>query len=165
MDTLEPIIAYLDSCKCQASLPVLEQLLENADVTSDTVSKFQKFSDETYTRNTISRSSHYELLLICWKPGQQSQIHDHQGSSCAFKVIEGTASEEVFTLQSSGLVTLSTERQYPNGHICVAQTADIHRISNRAQKNNLMTLHIYSPPLSMTTYILDTHPVGDKLTA
>ncbi len=165
MDTLSPLIAYLDSCENQASLSVLEQLLLKADVSSDTVAKFQKFSDETYTRNSISRSDYYELLLICWKPGQQSQIHDHQGSSCAFKVIEGTATEEVFTLQPSGGVILSAERQYINGHICVAQTSDIHRISNRVSNSNLMTLHIYSPPLSMTTYTVEAPSTGRNQSA
>ena len=149
---LDPLITYLNSCKERVDVDVLANLLANAQVASSAVADFKKFSEETYTRNTVSKTDSYELLVICWKPGQHSQIHDHQGSSCAFKVIEGVSTEEVFAVQSDGYVLPTAERSYQCGEVCVAQTSDIHRISNRSQKNNLITLHIYSPPLTMTTY-------------
>ena len=49
--------------------------------------KYSHFSINTYTRNMIYKDSNFEVLLICWSPGQMAPTHGHEGEKCWFKVI------------------------------------------------------------------------------
>ena len=97
------------------------------------------------------------MLLLCWKPGQESAIHDHEGSSCAFRIVQGVSTEEVYrkTGKSRGetpLVESIGKTHYQPGEVCLAQDQAIHKILNESPKSDLVTLHIYSPPLHMNYY-------------
>ncbi len=47
------------------------------------------FDPERYARNLILRTQAFELLALCWLPGQQTIIHDHGGSVGAARVFRG----------------------------------------------------------------------------
>ena len=104
------------------------------------------FDDARYQRNTIAKTHWFELVLLCWKPGQATPIHDHEGSACAFKVIEGVATERRFTLENDGALTPNGHCHMPAGHVCAAKDGDIHLVVNEGDVD-LITLHIYSPSL------------------
>ena len=38
------------------------------------------FTADTYARNLACRTPFFELLVLCWRPGQESTIHDHGGA-------------------------------------------------------------------------------------
>lgn len=151
MKQLQSIISYLDGCRDRVDLEHLERLLRETPLRRQDVQDVCEFSRDTYHRNLVSKSEWYEMLVMCWRSGQHSQIHDHRGSSCAFKVIEGVAAEDIYELASPGKVRYVASRNYLRDDVCVAQTSDIHQILNR-EGGDLITLHIYSPPLQMTTY-------------
>lgn len=45
---------------------------------------FALFGADHYVRNCVLRTEAFELLVLCWAPGQESRIHDHATSSwCA----------------------------------------------------------------------------------
>ncbi|MBX3386623.1 MAG: cysteine dioxygenase family protein [Phycisphaeraceae bacterium] len=115
---------------------------------------FLRFGTRGYVRNTIVASEHFELLALCWRSGHATPIHDHKGSSCAFKVVEGTGTEIRFHRSESGLVVPERTTQMPPGYLCAAEDDDIHQVANtQAPDRDLITLHIYSPPIQrMNTY-------------
>lgn len=151
---LAELIGYLDSLSARADLAVLEKLLGRVQVTRADIAAACTFGVNGYRRNTISRSDWYELLALCWRSSHCTPIHDHKGSSCAFKVVEGTGTEIRFTTTPSGLVCPVATNQMSPGYICAARDADIHQVANmQAQGTDLITLHIYSPPIvKMCTY-------------
>jgi cysteine dioxygenase len=100
-----------------------------------------------YRRNLIRRTPAYEALLLCWLPGQRSPIHDHRGSGCAFRVIEGVVTETLYEPEKSGGVTAASMRWLPPGTICASREFDIHEVANTQPHADLVTLHVYSPPL------------------
>ncbi|MCR6741677.1 cysteine dioxygenase family protein [Aeromonas dhakensis] len=108
---------------------------------------FIRFSPEKYCRNIIHKNEHYELLLLCWRGGQESIIHSHGNSICGLKVMHGTATETLYEAKDANYVSLH-EKVISIGEHCIRHGDDIHKISNR-QKNgkDLITLHLYSPPL------------------
>ena len=69
--------------------------LERADLAGALV-----FADRNYRRIAIRRRPHYEALVLCWKSGQRSPIHNHLGSSCVVRVVEGRATETRLRFQS-----------------------------------------------------------------
>ncbi len=157
---LKPLLRYLESLKCRMELPLLHQSLLESDIRLDDVTKACTFAEKHYQRNKIATSDWFDLLVICWKPGQASLIHDHKDSSCGFKILTGTATEVVYE-RTSGRGELGehvrpvTKRSYAPSEICLAHDNDIHRISNESVSDNLVTLHVYSPPLQMSYYSLD----------
>jgi len=102
----------------------------------------------SYRRNLIRRTPTYEALLLCWQHGQKSPIHDHRGSGCAFRVVEGVVTETIYESEkNSSLVSAATMRWLPPGTICASREWDIHEVANTQPKADLVTLHVYSPPL------------------
>jgi DMSO/TMAO reductase YedYZ molybdopterin-dependent catalytic subunit len=85
---------------------------------------------------------------MCWKNGQRSPIHDHATSGCVVRILRGTATETRFEFAPNGQVKAVGSRDLPAGSICATQDADLHQISNlQAGGADLVTLHIYTPPL------------------
>lgn len=148
---IDPVLVYLESLKERADLVVLNKLLEASGATADDVKEHCIFHDNHYSRNKVAGSDWFDFYVMCWKPNQASTIHDHQNSSCAFRILEGTATEVVYDLKD-GYVYPIRSRTYSFGEICAAQDGEIHKITNESSNDNLITLHIYSPPLQMSCY-------------
>src|SRR5208283_2753136 len=54
------------------------------------------FNERTYQRNLVHHTANYEILVLCWRSGQRSPIHDHGESACGVPVVEGVATETSF---------------------------------------------------------------------
>ena len=145
---LNELVAYLDGLQGPMDLGVVERLLGELDIARGDVASSCVFGTKGYKRNTISRGEWYELVCICWRSGHCTPIHDHRGSSCGFKVVEGVGTEIRFEQSSSGLICPVKTTQMEAGYLCVAEDADIHQIANmQSPGTDLVTLHLYSPPL------------------
>ncbi len=151
---LAEIIGYLESLTGRGDLRTQEQLLRKLTITRADIEAHCTFGQRSYRRNTIARGEHYELLALCWRSGHCTPIHDHKGVSCAFKVIHGTGTEIRFHLSPSGCVCPVSTVQMAPGYICSADDDDIHQVANmQAPGTDLITLHIYSPPIQcMNTF-------------
>src|SRR6266404_554488 len=162
--TLRQLIEYLDGLQARASLQDLVSVLAAVEVQCEDVADFVRFSDKGYTRNLIRAGPWYNLLALCWKNGQRSPIHDHIGSSCGVRVVRGTLTETLFEFAPNGLVKATFSRDLPPGGVCGSQDTDMHQISNLQTGNaDLVTLHVYSPPLMwMGTYSLTDNTRGQE---
>lgn len=146
--SLTPLLGYLNSLSERAPLDELQKRLVDSAVTLADLREFLRYEDGHYCRNLVAEGAWYNMLAICWRSGQRSPIHDHAHSTCAFKVLTGVCSETVYTISPSGQVVPSHTTDMPAGHIVASQDADIHQVSNlQASGTDLVTLHIYSPPL------------------
>lgn len=146
--SLLPLTAYLDSLTQRASVSKLRELLEDMDISCEQLSKFTQFNDTCYQRNLICEGPFYHLLAICWRSGQRSPIHNHAYSTCGLLVLEGVATETIFEHTPCGQVKAVFSHDLHTGHVCASQDADTHQVSNLQETGcDLVTLHIYSPPL------------------
>lgn len=144
---LAELIGYLGGLKGRADLRVLAEMLSNLRLTREDVEAACKFGTCSYKRNTIAESPHFELLALCWRSGHCTPIHDHLGSSCAFRVVQGTATEVRFKSTPSGLACPVQVTEMPSGYVCSAEDEDIHQVANmQGPGEDVVTLHIYSPP-------------------
>jgi cysteine dioxygenase len=145
---LRPVLSYLNGLTARADLGVLSGLLEKLDISIDDIRESCIFGERGYKRNTIARSDWFELLALCWHSADRTPIHDHQGVSCAFKVVHGTGTEIRFKPTPSGLLCPAGTTEMRPGYVCAALDADIHEVANfQAPGLDLVTLHIYSPPI------------------
>jgi len=149
---LLPLKTYLDALNMRMDLETVGHLLLESNITIDDVRNQCSFQQSHYKRNKLASGKWYDLLLICWKPGQSSLIHDHNGSSCGFKVLSGTCTELRYEKDENNRVSVCGKDSVAAGSLCLARDADIHRVLNESDSDDLVTLHIYSPPLQMTLY-------------
>lgn len=158
---LQNLRDFLNGCTGPVDLERLRRLLSEQPLTREDLEEYCQFGGQTYQRNLISKSDWYEMLCICWRPGHHSYIHDHHGSSCCFKVIEGYATEVICKTTGAkrgdqNLVLPVCVNEYPVGTVCASASFHIHEVINQSViGEDLITLHIYSPPLAMRTYGYD----------
>jgi cysteine dioxygenase len=56
---------------------------------TDALAPYLLWSRERYTRNLIYRDSWFEVLALCWLPGQRTPIHSHNGQLGWLMVVQG----------------------------------------------------------------------------
>ena len=161
--TLVELLQTLDTYQARIPLDRLAAHLQATSLCFDDVKAHTYFGERTYRRNLLHTGPAYQALVLCWKNGQRSPIHDHRGSSCGVRVLRGVATETRFTLSPNGMILATSSRELAEGSVCASQDADIHQMSNlQAGGADLVTLHVYSPPLlRMGTYSLTDRSVGE----
>jgi len=162
--TLDELFAFLDQLDDRASLHELTSELRDLDIDCDDVGEFVRFSERGYMRNLVRAGPWYNVLVLCWKNGQRSPIHDHRGSSCGVRVLRGVATETLFEFAPNGHVCATTSLPRGPGGVTASQDSDMHQISNLQPGDaDLVTLHVYSPPLLwMGTYSLTDRSRGQE---
>lgn len=154
-DLLSKFDRHVDSIPLDQVVSGLTEL----KICVDEVSEFVQFGNDSYRRNLIHAGSAYQALILCWRPGQRSPIHDHLGSACGVRVLRGIASETVFARNPAGLIFPTVTRERREGEICGSFDSDIHQVSNlQSAGDNLVTLHVYSPAL----LVMNTYSLTDK---
>lgn len=126
----------------------LKAVFERSGVTLADVADFVEFDPATYARSTVYASDEVEILVLGWRPGQASAVHDHAGSTCGVKVLKGVASETRFEPAGAGgePKVIGFERHVEGDVVAMADT-DTHQIAN-LDSEPLITLHCYAPPLN-----------------
>jgi cysteine dioxygenase len=162
--TLKDLFAFLDDLDQRAPLRELTAELEELDIDLSELAEFMRFSDRGYARNLVRAGPWYNVLVLCWKNGQRSPIHDHAGSSCGVRVLRGTATETLFVFADNGDVWATHSRHLTAGSVTGSQDSDMHQISNlQPGSADLVTLHVYTPPLMwMGTYSLTDRKRGKE---
>lgn len=155
---LKPLLQYLDSLTGRADLETLSRLLRDLQIGRCDIEESCRFAGDRYQRNIIKESPWYELVALCWHSGQRTPIHDHRGSSCAFRVVHNSITEIRFEKSPSGLLISTGSHEAPPGYICASYDDDIHQVLNaNPPGQDAITLHIYSPPLKQyRKYTLDS---------
>jgi cysteine dioxygenase len=142
-------------------------LVDRLRLSDELLDERTHFLDGDYARNLVLRTPHFELLVLCWRPGQMSTIHDHAGSLNAIRVRSGELTSRVFRPVTSatpgaGPVELASEdRVRPGESLIGVDRGGIHQLGNTTDEP-LVTVHVYAPPLlALTVYDTDS-PVAEK---
>ena len=112
------------------------------------------FCEESYTRNLILKTALFDLLAICWEPGQKSSIHNHRDQNCWMAIAYGRVQVQNFRLVSQDPATGFCELAPTNHFIIDADRPaevdpeePIHLVANPSSfGSRAVTLHIYSRP-------------------
>jgi cysteine dioxygenase len=142
--------------------PTLEEVngwMGAVEVLPDELRPYVGFKEGTYARHRVHIGEHAELLVLCWRPGQRTPIHDHNGSFGAVRVLSGIMWETLFEMEGERGLGYKYAREWTPGHITGADIPDIHQLGNPdVSGQDLITLHLYAPPLTS----LNVYHVGRK---
>ena len=150
----------VDKLLSQTAPPSLDQIsswLSDAAITRADLEPYLGFKEGNYWRHRVCRNESVEMLIICWRPGQKTPIHDHNGSHGVVRVQEGLMWETMFTYDDESGLRYKSGRECPTGEITGADLPDIHQLGNPdVSGQDLITVHVYAPPLG----VLHTYKVG-----
>lgn len=134
--------------------------------------KYCFFSDLHYTRNLVVTNDKFELIVLCWKAGQASRIHNHAGSNCWMGVAQGPMLESLYTKVDTDGKTVCEKANPSQPGLCPSLRLDktscfqqgevgyihdglgLHRVA-AAPDCDGVSIHCYSPPISIAT-LFDT---------
>ena len=114
-------------------------------------------SERWYKR--LHRTNGFEVWLLGWEVAQDTQIHDHGGSSGAFYVAEGALVEYHSDRRRQGPMLRVRHRR---GSSRAFEPSYVHNLVNEGP-GFATSLHAYSPPLTMMSYYLRTTDGGFEL--
>lgn len=106
-----------------------------------------------YERTEVWRDHRATAVLIAWLPGQFSDVHDHDGVECVFRVMHGVAVERRYRSGQDGLAHFESEDRFLPGSVVASLDNDIHALGNDpSAAETLVTLHVYRPESRMRIY-------------
>jgi len=144
--------------------------LGNHPIEVDSIQKYLFWSAEFYTRNLIYKDERFEMMAICWEPGQVSRVHNHCEQSCWMTVPVGRLKGQNFAVEEMNEATAYCKlRETDTFELAECLTAKveleqpIHQILNLAEYGDrAVSIHIYSKPFDhCISYCRDTDTYKD----
>jgi len=177
--TLAPFLKQIDEHMVtpdngfEDSSPV-EFLLRSLTYVAAEWEKFALFSPEHYTRNLVATKDFtYDLLILCWQPGQKSAVHDHRESGCWMRMLTGELTETRYKVSSDSkdkftdceegsfleehLVQISSRTYRSPDVFYINNNLGLHSVCNPG-KEQAISLHLYSPPIMDCEVWLENGP-------
>jgi rhodanese-related sulfurtransferase/predicted metal-dependent enzyme (double-stranded beta helix superfamily) len=99
----------------------------------------------------LHRSNACDVWLLAWEGGQDTDWHDHGGSSGSFAVAEGSLVEQYRVPSGRRL----GRRRLPTGEAVAFGPGHVHDVAHGGD-GSATSIHAYSPPLSAMTYYTRT---------
>lgn len=157
--TLGALAGKVSALDGPPSLAEVNAWLGAVSVTEDELRPYVSFKEGTYARHRVRLGRHAELLVLCWRPGQRTPIHDHAGSFGAVRVLRGVMWETLFEMDGAEGLRYGSAREWRPGRVTGADVPDIHQLGNpEVSGQDLVTLHLYAPPLAS----LNVYKVGRR---
>lgn len=141
------LFASIDTLPEPISLNDLRQLVQSTENLANEICEFANFSELHYTRTSVYKGKGFEALLLCWQPGQRTPLHNHRGSACVVRVLQGVATEISYRQSNSGLLFPIISHEACAGEAIASYDQDIHQMAN-LNNEPLITLHFYAPALT-----------------
>ena len=157
--TFSGLIEKLNSQKHPPTLEEITSWLATVEISHLDLEPYLGFKEGNYWRHRVCRNEAVEMLVICWRPGQKTPIHDHNGSHGVVLVQEGQLEEKIFCFDEEKGLYYDNGRECSAGSITGAAVPDIHQLGNpENSERDLITIHVYAPPLG----VLKTYKLGSS---
>lgn len=144
------LVAAIEELKHTAKemkLPDLRRFISGLKPDRSEIDPYIHFVPERYARNLVYKCPDFECLVLCWRPGQRSPIHDHANSICAVYTLDGVLSADNYRKTANGHVRCDYSEDLKPASVLTIQTTEIHQVSNLQEASNLISLHFYLGPL------------------
>jgi len=166
--TVEDFVEGLKSFeKDVITQPRIAEYMDSMRLSPEALKPYLHFNDHYYTRNLVYRDKLFDVMVICWRPGDKTVIHTHNGQLGWMQVPQGTVAVHNYHYQSCDhperqnvvgidclagathidLDRMSTENVAESSPISlVDKQQSIHQIENPDARAGAISLHVYSLP-------------------
>src|SRR5436305_2423266 len=114
----------------EMKLPDLRRFISNLKLEREEIEPYLHFTENRYARNLVYKTPDFECLVLCWRPGQRSPIHDHGESICTVYTASGTLSADNYRKTAAGHIRPDYSEYFTPGSVLSIQTTEIHPVSN-----------------------------------
>lgn len=122
-------------------------ILRRLDLCLKKFEPYQSWIKSCYTRNCIEENDDFELILLCWEPGQSTPIHGHGGEECWVYFLKGDFEERIYTLDDAENPVLKKRNSVgPGGLSYMENHIGVHSLKNCSSERGL-SLHLYANPI------------------
>ena len=157
--SLPRLVEALSALRDAPTFGQLREWFERAEIGAESLAPYVNFRPGNYVRTRVLLNEHVEVLVLCWKPGHYTSIHDHNGSYSVIRVLEGRMHETIYDFGGGRGLREGESHAWEPGHVTTADIPDIHRIGNAPDSGrDMITLHCYSPPFD----VIRTYKVGSR---
>lgn len=108
---------------------------------SDDFKKYIRFDTQTYARNYVVNSELFDILILCWSPGQKTPMHWHPKDGCFVKILEWSIRETIYNWEKQVLkknIHTAWDIMYNHDSIW-------YHVLENPNDTGTISLHIYSP--------------------
>ena len=166
------VSSFVDLLRSTEGAPITSErvagLFDEITIDEATLRPYVTWADDHYTRNLVHRDAHFDLMLICWKPGQGTPIHTHNGQLGWASVVRGaldsteyrwTGCDRPENQNVAGLDCLAGGRQVklePTQRVACTPGGDLNRVTKQVTIHSLIvppdcrepvvSFHAYSLP-------------------
>lgn len=143
IESLEQLLEILPECSGKDYVEIVKDMY----IDPKEMKPYSFWSDDFYTRNCLGRNEDYELLLLCWQPGQITPIHCHGGQECWVYLVEGEIEEKRYDIQDNNEIEFRDKMRLSEEHFSyMNDDMGLHSLKNISGKR-AMTLHLYMNPI------------------
>ena len=122
-------------------------ILARYAVPSHDLEPYYRWNTRHYTRTCINRNEDFELLVICYEPGQRTSIHDYDSQTAWIHPVMGEVVEERYLLGADQDIKLLKEVHLrPGQDDQLTNGSTIHRFVNPGP-GRAITLNLYAKPM------------------
>ena len=144
------------------------EFLTGVEIDVASLSPFVGYREDRYTRNLAYRDEQFEVMVLCWQPGQQTPVHTHNGQlgwtlvhrghlqvvNFRWKGCNKPENQNVVGIDCLGGATefdleeLKLLDCVPGGAVStVDKIQTIHRMGNpKNERERAVSIHVYSRP-------------------
>ena len=128
-------------------LQTVSQFIGKYQFSSEELKSYCFYKDTKYARHLVHKEKDFEILIVCWNPGQIAPIHGHEGEKCWMRIETGALQISNYNLNSVNPLSLTMidvvkgEVGYLDG------PAEIHSVEN-VFNEPAVSLHIYAKPFA-----------------
>lgn len=127
-------------------------------LTAEDVVDYATWSTEKYTRNCVEINDRFELILLCWEPGQKTPIHDHGGEECWVYFINSQFEEVIYTQTGADLEVKKSATVTHGAVTYMTDFMGVHSLQNVGDTRGF-SLHLYAKPIKSCNVFNDSSEV------
>ncbi|KAF9427151.1 Cysteine dioxygenase [Entomortierella beljakovae] len=151
----------------------IQKIMASYKSNEDDWAKYAMFDKGRYTRNLVDDGNgKFNLMILAWPETIGSAIHDHSGSHCLMKILDGELKESLYhwpekvvsdvDQTDSGVGSDNSDDEGKETHtaMCIKKETflkrdtvaymhdklGLHAVSNPLKTQGSVSLHLYTPP-------------------
>lgn len=124
--------------------PLVLEIVENNHIPDNDVASYVSFNhspNESYGRQLIYDNGNFKILLMSWKSGDFTAIHNHGYTEWGCVYFFGEATHRLYSVTSDELKILQKDN-FSKGQVA-SVCGDLTHIMGNSSSKNFTTLHIY----------------------
>lgn len=145
--SLQRVVSSLGATR-DLSAAALRRIVVEAGVSATDLEPWRDLgypAEDSYGRKLVYRGANFELLVMSWRPGAFSAIHDHGQAQWGAVQVFGPAEHACFRIDDQERLETASRKQLEPGTVLAVTHWLVHQMGNPTDRP-FLSLHVYGTP-------------------